>query len=191
MPIEDDLQVLDAKIKQLKLDYDQYFLGSRPREPAQLRAEVAKLVTLYSNTAIQNTAARFKFQTLCSRFFVFRRQWDEALRQIEAGTYSRHLFKAKLHERERGVDGGAPASAAPGRGRASGAPDLFEAYLAACRECGQEGAGMTREKLDALLARQREQLQARFDCEDVRFRIVVENGRPKVKATPVGARSRA
>ncbi len=191
MPIDEDLQVLDAKIKQLKLDYDQYFLGSRPREPAQLRAEVSKLVTLYSNTAIQNTAARFKFQTLCSRFFVFRRQWDEALRQIEAGTYSRHLFKAKLHEDRRGGRRAeAPAGAAT-RGPAAGAPDLFEAYLTACRECGQESSGMTREKLDALLARQREQLQSRFDCEDVRFRVVVENGRPKLKATPVGSRKGA
>ena len=191
MPIEDDLQVLDAKIKQLKLDYEQYFLGSRPREPAQLRSEVTKLVTLYSNTAIQNTAARFKFQSLCNRFFVFRRQWDEVLRQIEAGTYSRHLFKARLHERQRGV-GEEDASPRPAASRpAGGAPDLFESYLAACRECGQEGAGMTREKLDTLLQRQREQLQARFDCEDVRFRVVVEDGRPKVKATPVGQRSRA
>jgi hypothetical protein len=189
--IDEDLQVLDAKIKQLKLDYDQYFLGSRPREPAQLRAEVSKLVTLYSNTAIQNTAARFKFQTLCSRFFVFRRQWDEALRQIEAGTYTRHLFKAKLHEVERGVQRGGLAGRAGGRPGDSGGPDLFEAYLAACRECGQEGSGMTRDKLDALLARQREQLQARFACEDVRFRVVVENGKPRLKATPVGARKGA
>ncbi len=39
MPIEEDLQTLDIKMKQLKLDYERYFLGTRPREPAMARSE--------------------------------------------------------------------------------------------------------------------------------------------------------
>ncbi len=34
--IEDDLKVLDRKLSQLKREYDQYFLGTRPREPVLL-----------------------------------------------------------------------------------------------------------------------------------------------------------
>ena len=103
--VAEDMIVLDNKIKQLKFEYDQYFIGSRPREPVLTRGEVNKLVTRYSNVGIQNTAMRFKFNTLCSRLFAMRRQWDETLRKIEAGTYERHVFKAKLHERERGRTG--------------------------------------------------------------------------------------
>src|SRR5574340_149258 len=84
---EEDLQVLDQKLKQLRLDYEQYFLGSRPREPVLLRGEVQKLIALYSNVSIQNTAQRFKFSSLCSRYLTQRRQWDLVLRKIEDGTY--------------------------------------------------------------------------------------------------------
>jgi hypothetical protein len=173
--IGDDLVVLDNKLKQLKLEYEQYFMGFRPREPVMLRGDVNKLVARYSNTGIQNTALRFKFNNLCSRFFAMRRQWDAVLRQIEEGTYRRHIFKARLHERDRSAED-APAELGA---------DLFESYLAARRECGEEVKGLTRERLDQLVETQRAAIQARFRCREVRFRVVIENGRTKLKATPV------
>lgn len=189
MAIDEELQVLDHKVKQLKLDYEQYFLGSRPREPAQLRHEVQKLFTIYSNLAIPNTAARFKFNSLCARFFALRRQWDETLRKIEEGTYTRHIFKADLHARERAARrGDAPASAAPAPtpGAAAAPGDLFEAYRDACSQCGQELGTMTRERLEGVLRKQTEDLRKRFQCDEVRFRVAVEDGRVRLKATPVG-----
>ena len=180
--VGDDMVALDNKLKQLKLEYDQYFIGLRPREPVLLRGDVNKIVARYSNTGIQNTALRFRFNNLCARFFAMRRQWDAVLRQIEEGTYQRHVFKAKLHERERGVARGAtPAGAAPPPEDL----DLFEAYLAARRDCGEEVKGLTRERLDQLVATQRAAIQERFRCREVRFRVVIENGRTKLKATPV------
>ena len=85
--IDEDLRMLEFKLAQLKRDYDQYFLGARPREPVQLRSEINKTVVELTNTAIKNTASRFKFSSICSRYQAFKRQWDETLRKIEAGTY--------------------------------------------------------------------------------------------------------
>ena len=118
------------------------------------RGDVNKLVARYANMGIQNTALRFKFNTLCSRFFAMRRQWDETLRKIEAGTYERHVFKAKLHERERGSDEDAPQPHA-GAAKSSrdettaGGTDLFEAYRSARAELRRgRRTGVSREKLD-------------------------------------------
>jgi hypothetical protein len=189
--IADDLVVLENKIKQLKFEYEQYFMGGRPREPVLLRGDVQKIVARYSNTGIQNTALRFKFNNLCARYYALRRQWDAVLKQIEEGTYKPHLFKAKLHERERGIDEEAkpappPARAGAGRNDTTGGGgDLFEAYCEARRQCGDDPAGLTREKLAELVAQQRAAIQKRFACEEVRFRVVVEGGKAKLKATPV------
>lgn len=192
MAIDDELQVLDHKVKQLKLDYEKYFLGSRPREPAQLRHEVQKLFTIYSNLAISNTAARFKFNSLCARFFALRRQWDETLRKIEDGTYARHVFKADLHDRERaGRRKAAPVSAPTAQGEASRPGDLFEAYREACAQCGQDPGAMTRERLEGVLQKQGEDLRKRFQCDEVRFRVAVEDGRVRLKAMPVGGANRS
>ena len=188
--VAEDMIVLDNKIKQLKFEYDQYFIGSRPREPVLTRGEVNKLVTRYSNTGIQNTALRFKFNTLCSRLFAMRRQWDETLRKIEAGTYERHVFKARLHERERGIEAGDPAPKTAAAKRSAdettaGGTDLFEAYRSARESCGEDVSGVSRAKLDQLVAKQRTAIQQRYGCEEVRFRVVVEDGKAKLKATPV------
>jgi hypothetical protein len=182
--IEDELRLLEFKLTQLKRDYDQYFLGNRPREPVQLRSEINKVVIELTNTAIKNTASRFKFTSICSRYQAFRRQWDETLRKIEAGTYERHRFKAKLHEKEAPEQ---PVAASPTSEKArTAAPDLYEAYIDARRTCGESVKGLTREKLDAILDQQRAALGEKFgEATEVRFRIQIENGRTRLKASRV------
>lgn len=187
--IAEDLVVLDNKIKQLKFEYEQYFMGGRPREPVMLRGDVQKIVTRYSNTGIQNTALRFKFNNLCARYYAQRRHWDAVLKQIEEGSYKPHIFKAKLHERERGVSEELPKAAPAARRKAdettAGGTDLFAAYCNARRECGDDPASLSREKLDQLVAQQRAAIREKFGCDEVRFRVVVEAGKAKLKATPV------
>lgn len=180
--VAEELVVLDNKLKQLKFEYEQYFMGSRPREPVLLRGDVQKIVAKYSNVGIQNTALRFKFNNICSRLFTMRRQWDEIVRKIEAGTYSRHVFKARLREQP----AEAPTHEAPARNETTeGGTDLFEAYRKAKGSCGEDVAALSRAKLDELLERQRDAIRAKTGCEDVRFRVVVEDGKAKVKATPI------
>jgi hypothetical protein len=177
--IDDDLRMLEIKLAQLKRDYDQYFLGARPREPVQLRGEINKAVVELTNTAIKNTASRFKFGSICSRYQAFRRQWDETLRKIEGGTYERHRFKAKLHET------GEPAAAIPEPGLPA-TPDLFDAYVDARRQCGESVKGLTREKLDAIVAKQRAALCAKYgEDTEFRFRVQIEDGKTRLKASRV------
>ncbi|NNL66881.1 MAG: hypothetical protein HKP30_11600 [Myxococcales bacterium] len=177
--VDEDLQLLEAKLKVLKFQYEQYFLGNRPREPQVERGEVQKIVAYWSNMAIRNTASRFKFNTLCSRFFTFRRQWDETCRKIESGTYAPHQFKAKLRSGERPVASNGPAPAEEPR-----TDDLFEAYLDARRSCGEDVEGLTRKKLEQVIARQESAIKSKYDCSSVKFRVVVENGKTKLKAQP-------
>lgn len=180
--IEDDLQILDAKLRQLKNEYEAYFLGSRPREPVMLRGEVQKIVNIWSNMPISNTALRFRFNNLAARFFTFKTQWNTTQRKIEDGTYERHLFKAGIRMRE--TQSTPPP---PRRGGKAGdrSEELYDAYLEARRACGEQVDNVTREKLDGVLQRQEEQLRKRYGCREVRFRVVVEAGKARVKATPV------
>ncbi len=187
MSVEEDLQILDHKVNQLKLDYERYFLGSRPRAPHMLRAEVQKTVLIYTNTSIQNTALRFKFNSINSRYQAFKRQWDNILRQMEAGTYKRDVFKANFRDAQRG--------SAPARKREPSAPSgsagagsaLFETYLSAAEGCGQATAGLTAKKLQAVIDKQTTALRAKLGCDDVSFRVVVKDGKVKLKAAPVRA----
>ena len=188
--IEEDLNLLDARLKQVRVEYEQYFLGTRKREPQLVRAEVQKIISYYANVPIRNTGHRFRFNNLRSRFFAFRRHWDDTQRKIEDGRYDRHRFQADLHARERGVTS---EPACPGTKPASGDLDrLFEAWVEARATTGQPTAGLSRERLAAQLEQQTAAIRERFGASEVRFRIVIEDGRAKLKATPVSAdRNRA
>ena len=181
--VVEDLQLLDVKLKMLKNEYEQYFMGSRKREPSLLRGEVQKMVAYYANVPIRNTGYRFKFNNLRARFFAFRRHWDRILREIEEGRYERHLFQANLRERERAerVRPQGPG----GGGDQLDLDDVFESYVSARQACGQGTKSITREKLGALIEKQSTQLRAKTGCQDVKFRVVVENGKAKLKVTPV------
>ncbi|MBJ18846.1 MAG: hypothetical protein GY910_03725 [bacterium] len=181
---DEELKMLEIKLNQLKLDYEKYFLGSRTTEPAQLRSEVQKTVIRWSNTRITNTALRFKFNSLNGRYQAFKRKWDNALRQIEAGTYERHIFKADLHERERGLSSEAEGPNAAPSSAPSSAPDLFEDYRDAVLATGQNAKGLTRKNLQKALAKQEAAIKKKYGCDKVDFKVVVTSGKVKVKAAP-------
>ena len=179
--VEDDLRLIDVRLKQLKNEYEQYFLGTRPRPPTPLRGDVQKMFAYYTNVPIQRTALRFRFNTLQARFFSYRRHWDATLRRIEEGTYERHVFKANLQHRPRSETASATArSPSPERDG-----DLFSDYVDARRACGQNTQGVDRGALQRAIDQQAAAIRKRYDCKDVHFRVVVEDGRAKLKATPV------
>jgi hypothetical protein len=182
--INEDLVLLDVRIKQLRTEYEQYFLGSRKREPQLLRGDVNKMVMHYANVPIQNTGYRFKFNNLRARYFAFKRYWDMTCRKIEEGRYERHLFKAKLHDGKEGAAPTGPKGVLASEANAGG-DDLFEDFRAARLACGLDAKNVTREKLDSMLARQEAAIRERTGCDQVRFRVVVQDGKPKLKATPV------
>jgi len=181
MAIEEELRIFEKKLMQLKLDYDQYFLGSRPREPVMSRAEIQKQVHIFSNNPIPNTADRFKFNSINSRFQAYKRQWDSTLRQIEAGTYTRHVFKANLHDRARNQTSTEPRQQ---KGAAS-ADAIYHSYLDAARSCGQSVSNITPEKIRNVIQKQEAALRQKLGCDRVNFRVVVQDGKVKLKATPV------
>jgi hypothetical protein len=171
--ISQDLQLLENKIKQAKFEYNQYFMGNRPREPQIVRGEVQKIVAYWSNLPIRNTANRFRFNNLCARFFTFRRQWDEIIRKIDEGTYEPHNKMAKRRV----------AMAEPAPRATSSDDEICSAYLEARQACGQ--GAVDSQKVSALLDKQRDALREKYGCKDVKFRVVVESGKTKLKATPI------
>ena len=179
--LDEELKLFEAKLNHLKLDYEKYFLGTRPTEPAQARSEVQTTVIRWSNMRITNTAHRFKFNSLNGRYQAFKRQWDNILRQIDAGTYKRHVFKADLRDRERGI--GVPAStAASSAPKNGGSENLFETYRDAMMATGQNASGLTPEKLQRAIAKHEAAIKQKFGCDKVEFKVVVSDGKVKLKA---------
>ena len=183
--IEEDLRVLENKLNMLKLDYERYFLGTRPREPNMARQEIQKFVTQWSNTPIQNTALRFKFNTVNARYQALKRQWDNILRQMDAGTYKRDIFRANIRGAQRAVPAAQPTGGDLSVPSGNAGAALFDGYREAAEACGQKVKGLTAAKLQAVVDKQTRALRKKLGCKDVSFRVVVQDGKVKLKAGAV------
>ena len=83
--VQRDLQALAAGLRQLELEYNQFFSGRLPRPPWETRKRVEALVKKWDRGYIQSAADRFQFETLQRRYQTFVDLWDRGLRAREEG----------------------------------------------------------------------------------------------------------
>ena len=84
-PFEQEMIALEVEIKRLEAEYNMFFAGRLPRLPWETRARVDALVKRYDRMNIRNTAERFRFETLQSRYAGFCDLWERALKAKEEG----------------------------------------------------------------------------------------------------------
>jgi hypothetical protein len=96
------LKELELKMDRLKVLYEQYFMGIEKMEPQVARKEVTRTMLTLQQQYIRNTALRFKFNTMLQRWQLYITYWNRTLREIENGTYIRHLAKAKRKAEKEG-----------------------------------------------------------------------------------------
>jgi len=204
MAIAEDLNLLDRKLSELKVQYEHYFSGLLKLEPLPLRAEVQELVRRWNGQSITNTMHKFRYQSLVGKFNGMMGYWNRSVREMEEGTYKRDLFRVTLHEQERrereekrkkllekvSSRGRAtdPAPSTPshtaGPPAAESTEALYRELLDARASCGGNGTGLTRDAFEKLLQSQRDEVRRRFDCSEVDFKVKVESGKVKLVARP-------
>ena len=96
-PVELDeaLSELELRLERLRALYEQYFLGIEKVPPGVQRKDVDRRVHNLRREQIRNTAKRFKLQTLIQRYNTFQQYWMRICREIEEGTYKRHVERAR------------------------------------------------------------------------------------------------
>ena len=177
---------LEQQLNQVKTQYEQYFLGLEKREPSDLRLKVRRAIVEAAEDFQNNTAVKFRAQTLKSKLITYENYWNRILKQIEDGTYTRHRFKVDLHDRlaseSKGTSG---AVAAPLPAKSGGG--AFDSVIAQYRDIQKQGGQQPIDpaKLMATLQKQEAQLKEKFGAQKIEFRVAIEDGKPKLKAKPI------
>lgn len=225
-----DLNQFEAELEKLKVVFEQYFSGVEKRPPTEKLEELRKhlrnkILTVKSN----NTAYKFKRQTMEQKFITMNNYWQRVLKEIEEGTYIRLKKRAEVKEKQHAADaeemarkrvineairkgqsvadalkawegskgsGGEPsaepaqrpaavrpAGAVAGQQAAASPIDrLHEAYMSARSKTG-EGT-VDRAAFTAMIQKQIPAIKQKFNCKTVEFKVVVEDGKTKLKAIP-------
>ena len=96
-PKEQEIAIkeLEERVDRLRNIYEQYFLGFERLEPTVPRKDVDRRFMLLRKEQIRNTALRFRFNVVTQKYNTYAMHWVRICRQIEEGTYKRHLRRAK------------------------------------------------------------------------------------------------
>jgi hypothetical protein len=119
--IEKTVGDLEVAVDRLRSLYEQYFMGIEKLEPTVPRKDVDRRIYALRKEQIRNTAQRFRFQMILQRYNVYQTHWQRICREIENGTYKRHLLRA-----ERRFGDGAPADKRPSALAEAGAKPAFD-----------------------------------------------------------------
>jgi hypothetical protein len=86
---------LETALDRLRSLYEQYFVGIERIEPGVPRKDVERRIYVLRREQIRNTALRFRFQMVLQKFNTYQTHWQRVCREIENGTYKRHIMRAE------------------------------------------------------------------------------------------------
>jgi hypothetical protein len=172
--IEQELNRIEATIREIDQNYEKYFAGIERRPPEKLRDELGLEIRRLANSYIPQTDLRYRYQMLATRFHSYYGNWERLMRQIEEGKFVRKLERLR---------GGSAAPVVP-REEESTTQVQSEAERISAEIAAISGKTPDRQKIATLLAEQRAQLSHRFAGRDIEFLVFCEDGKPKLKARP-------
>lgn len=187
MAIQEDIAFLEGSIAELIVKYEQYFLGIEKREPIKLCEDIERFIRRYNTALIVNTMMKFRFNTLVGKFNSYKQYWGRITRLIEDGKYSRDRFKMERHLADKAPR--PPVEPQQGN-QPSDRETVFQHYLEARKKCNLPTDNISRETMFSVIEKQRETLRNKHQCSDVEFRVVIEDGAPKLKARPARTAAR-
>jgi hypothetical protein len=100
--IDARLTEMERKLERMRALYESFFLGIERSPPEVIRRDLNRQILEMQQVPIGNASLRFRYQSLTQRWVLLITYWNRTMREIEAGTFSRDLAKAKRHMAQKG-----------------------------------------------------------------------------------------
>lgn len=189
-PVEEEIALLEAELVELKVAFEQFFLGTERKSPVPRRDAFAQRIRkLKASGQARNTGTKFRLEQISSRFQTYDRLWTRILQEMDAGTYRRDVERLKRkQEAQPKTKPETPVAPTPSP-NASQLSDqqmrqLFDTYLLARQRTNESTAGITFEGLSATLRKQVPTLMQKHNAQGIDFKVVIKDGKALLKAVP-------
>lgn len=198
MDMKEDVDVLDAKITRLKVEYEQYFMHILKREPLNLREDVERVIRRYSGKPVTNTSLKFKYQSLVAKYNAFKPYWTRTLRAIEEGTYERRAEGGAMARVASVETGGGkapsksprlptpptpPTKASAGKGDKD-ISEVYKSYIEAREKCSQPTRGLSFERIKKNIEEQRRKIEAKYGTKGTDVKVYIRDGTARLAVVP-------
>lgn len=104
--IKQDLDNIERKIEQLKIEYEKFFVGITKVEPIVMKNQIVQLIKKYASTQFNNVMLSFRYKNLLARFLTYQEYWNRILKLIEEGKNPkdyRKIYEKFIQEAEKNI----------------------------------------------------------------------------------------
>jgi hypothetical protein len=197
--IDEELGALERDIRQLKIEYDQFFGGGRKRPPNEIEWRIDLVVKKYGErSGDMKYGQRFRYNNLTQTYAKYKDIFRKRLKQKEEGAVQRHFgAAAKAIEAERAQRLAeanaryATAVAGPSVFRIScSEPEretekvekLYQAFVEAKRNAGENIEKLTHAGFTEFVHKKTKDLQTQKGCHEVEYVVETVDKQVKLKA---------
>jgi len=191
--IDEELGQLERDIRQLKIEYDQYFGGGRKRPPTEIEWRIDQMVKRYAERGGElKFAQRFRFNNLSQTYAKYKDIFRKKVALKEEGKVQRHFgAAAKEIEAARLKKEAELAAAEPKAFRMTcSEPEretekvdqLYQAFLEAKQLAGEHTGKLSRSSFNEFVLKKTKELQTQKNCRDVEYVVETIEGQVKLKA---------
>ena len=193
---EEDMNQLEKDIRQLKIEYEQYFGGGKKRPPTELEWRIDITMKRYSDRGAQmNFTQRFRYSNLAQMYTKYREIFRKRMKQKEEGTVQRHFGAAAreiedLRKQKRAAESPSNPSQPLVFAITCKDPDheqkkveqLYTAFRHAKEQAGEDTDKLTLEAFQRFVRQKTGDLKKQQSAHEVEFIVTVEAKHAKLKA---------
>jgi hypothetical protein len=166
---EEDMRLLQERMKQLETEYEQWFAGALRVPPWATRKIVENVIRRYNRNPPQALAEQSVFQMHQSKFNAYSEMWERRIRLKEEGR-----LPSGREEHPRKVAPSAPPQAAKEKG--DNFRGVFDTYIAAKEKAGQGTKQLNYDNFRRHLEKQAEKVRSQHGY-DVDFGVSTKDGK--------------
>ena len=193
---DEDLNRMEADIRKLKIEYEQYFGGGRARPPSDTEWRIDQTIKRYGDRGAEMSYnQRFRFGNLSQTYAKYKEIFHKRLRKREEGTVDRHYgaaARAIQAERARARKPEPPPVPAGPQPFAIICSDpareprkveqIYKAFRQALEQSGKPVDKLSPQAFEQFLRHKVEQLCKQKGGQDVEVVVSVEQGKAVLKA---------
>lgn len=189
--LEEELSHIAEGLRQLKVQYDRYFMGLDRIPPLKARADLERFIRDSKLGKSHKTGVKFRFRNMRQSLISNATRWDRIMRLIEEGKFKRDR-SALQGVGVRTVDDepkeGEPVTRGGGAKAAAAAEDptrkVFESWQAAQSQLGHNSK-VDYDKFRDKLERQKQEQISKHGWKDIDYAVRVKDGKVALVAKPV------
>ena len=193
--VDEDLGQLEKDIRQLKIEYEQYFGGGKKRPPSDIEWRINTTLKRYSDRGAEmNYSQRFRYGNLTQMYSKFREMFRKRMKQKEEGTVQRHFGAAAREieterarkraeaEKTKAVKFPFAVSWKDPEHEKKKVEQLFAAFRDAKTQAGEDTEPLTMDAFQKFVRQKTDQLKKQQDAHEVEYIVSVEGKHARLKA---------